>query len=102
MYYIANTLHSRKPVEPQAEKQKKAESSSQSAPIILVYRVDLIFLRVWNYKKGCKKAGSKKHSAKHRVILTLESGIDVGQGISVGPGKFIKKNKRRALNKRRA
>ena len=68
MYYIANTLHSRKPVEPQAEKQKKAESSSQSALIILVYRVDLIFLRVWNYKKGCKKAGSKKHSAKHRVF----------------------------------
>ena len=98
MYYIANTLHSRKPVEPQAEKQKKAESSSQSALIILVYRVDLIFLRVWNYKKGCKKAGSKKHSAKHRVILTLESGIDVGQGINVGPGKLGKKNKRRALN----
>ena len=70
IYYIAYTLHSRKPVEPQAEKQKKAESSSQSALIILVYRVDLIFLRVWNYKKGCKKAGSKKHSAKHRVILT--------------------------------
>ena len=35
-------------------------------------------------------------------LLTLESGIDVGQGISVGPGKFAKKNKRRALNKRRA
>ena len=73
MYYIANTLHSRKPVEPQAEKQKKAESSSQSAPIILVYRVDLKFLRVWNYKKKFKNAGSKKHGAKHnndsRVIV---------------------------------
>ena len=35
-------------------------------------------------------------------LLTLESGIDVGQGISGGPGKFGKKNKLRALNKRRA
>ena len=35
-------------------------------------------------------------------LLTLESGIDVGQEITVGPGKFVKKNKRRALNKRRA
>ena len=33
------------------------------------------------------------------TVLTLESGIDVGQGITiVGPGKFVKKNKRRALN----
>jgi hypothetical protein len=31
-------------------------------------------------------------------IITLESGIDVGQGINVGPGKLGKKNKRRALN----
>ena len=31
-------------------------------------------------------------------IITLASGIDVGQGINVGPGKFGKKNKRRALN----
>ena len=36
------------------------------------------------------------------LLVTLESGIDVGQGISVGPGKFVKKNKHRALNKRRA
>ena len=36
------------------------------------------------------------------IMITLESGIDVGQGISVGPEKFIKKNKRRALNKHRA
>ena len=35
-------------------------------------------------------------------MVTLESGIDVGQGINVGPGKFIKKNKRWAGNKRRA
>ena len=35
-------------------------------------------------------------------LLTLESGIDVGQGISIGPGKFVKKNIRRALNKRSA
>ena len=35
-------------------------------------------------------------------MLTLESGIDVGQGIPVGPGKFVKNNKRSALNKRRA
>ena len=67
MYYIANTLHSRKPVEPQAEKQKKAESSSQSAPIILVYRVDLIFFK--GLELCCKKAGSKKHGAKHIVIV---------------------------------
>ena len=38
-------------------------SPSQSAPTILVYQVDLIFFRVWNFKKirskiGCKKAGS--------------------------------------------
>ena len=32
------------------------------------------------------------------LIITLESGIDVGQGINVGPGKLGKKNKRRALN----
>ena len=32
------------------------------------------------------------------MIVTLASGIDVGQGINVGPGKFDKKNKRRALN----
>ena len=24
-------------------------------------------------------------------LLTLESGIDVGQGITVGPGKFVKR-----------
>ena len=35
-------------------------------------------------------------------MITLESGIDVGQGITVGPGKFVKKNKCRALNKLRA
>jgi hypothetical protein len=39
---------------------------------------------------------------RHRILITLESGIDVGQGITVGPGKFVKKNKRRALNKHRA
>ena len=33
-----------------------------------------------------------------RLLITLESRIDVGQGINVGPGKFGKKNKRRALN----
>ena len=26
------------------------------------------------------------------LVLTLASGIDVGQGINVGPGKFGKKN----------
>ena len=35
-------------------------------------------------------------------LVTLESGIDVGQGINVGPGKFFKNNKHRALNKGRA
>ena len=30
-------------------------------------------------------------------LLTLASGIDVGQEINVGPGKFAKKNKRRAF-----
>ena len=35
-------------------------------------------------------------------ILTLESGIDLGQGINVGPGNFVTKNKCRALNKPRA
>ena len=36
------------------------------------------------------------------MLLTLESGIDIGQEKTLGPGKFVKKNKRRALNKRRA
>ena len=36
------------------------------------------------------------------IMITLESGIDVGQGITVGPGKFVKKNKHRVLNKPRA
>ena len=31
-------------------------------------------------------------------MLTLASGIDVGQGINVGPGKFGEKNKRTAFN----
>ena len=44
----------------------------------------------------------KKLEIKKVVLVTLESGIDVGQGITVRPGKFVKKNKRRALNKRRA
>ena len=35
-------------------------------------------------------------------VLTLESGIDVGQGINVGPGKFGKNNKLMALNIHRA
>ena len=35
-------------------------------------------------------------------MITLESGIDVGQGINVGQGKFDKKNEHRALNKRKA
>ena len=35
-------------------------------------------------------------------MLTLESGIDIGQGINVGLGKFAKNNKRRTLNKPRA
>ena len=35
-------------------------------------------------------------------VITLDSGIDVGQGITVGPGKLFKKNKHRALNKHRA
>ena len=34
-------------------------------------------------------------------MLTLDSGIDVGQGINVGPGKFGKNDKRRALNNSR-
>ena len=37
--------------------------------------------------------------AKHcvaEILITLESGIDIGQGITVGPGKLVKKNKRRA------
>ena len=32
----------------------------------------------------------------HYCILTLDSGIDVGQGINVGPGKVGKNNKCRA------
>ena len=32
------------------------------------------------------------------LLITLASGIDVGQGINVEPGKFGKKNKHRALN----
>ena len=31
-------------------------------------------------------------------MITLASGIDVGQGINVGPENFDKNNKRRALN----
>ena len=37
-------------------------------------------------------------SAHANTLITLASGIDVGQGINVGPGKFGKNNKRRALN----
>ena len=40
--------------------------------------------------------------AQARPMITLESGIDVGQGINVGHGKFVKNNKPRVLNKCRA
>ena len=36
--------------------------------------------------------------ALSRNVITLASGIDVGQGINKGPGQFGEKNKRRALN----
>ena len=36
------------------------------------------------------------------LLITLKSGINVGQGINVGPGKFGKENKCRALNRNRA
>ena len=49
MYYIANTLHSRKPVEPQAEKQKKAESHPFNLHPLFY------FIRVSNFtKQGTK------------------------------------------------
>ena len=33
-------------------------------------------------------------------LVTLQSGIDVGQGINVGLRKLVKNDKRRVLNKR--
>jgi hypothetical protein len=36
--------------------------------------------------------------SKLTELITLASGIDIGQGINVVPGKFGKKNKRMALN----
>ena len=54
----------------------------------------------------CTFLGERKNMCSSKfvqlLLLTLESGIDVGQGITVEPRKFVKKNKRRALNKHRA
>ena len=44
----------------------------------------------------------KNLNPPNKLLISLESGIDIGQGINVGPGKFVKKSKRGALNKRRA
>ena len=46
-----------------------------------------------------RKWQSAQNQLNRITIVTLDSGIDVGQGINVGSGKFGKKNKRRALNK---
>ena len=48
---------------------------------------------------------SRNNRYAHKIVvavITLESGIDVGQGITIRPRKFDKRNKHRALNKHRA
>ena len=54
---------------------------------------------LWLKLLQLRERGKKKYRPS---LVTLESGIDVGQGINVGLGKFGKKNKYRALNKSRA
>ena len=55
----------------------------------------VISLKQGNLRQQVRRpSGYYEISASASFIITLESGIDVGQGITVGPGKFVKKNKR--------